>query len=78
MFVLALRRLYLAIQNFQPYQEYSFLNRGQVTAPIQQFQVDCYDHNKKMATMVAPWADVLSFMRGQSSGYQLGQKVYRQ
>lgn len=78
MFVLTIRRLYLAMQSFQPYQEYSYLNRGQVPAPIQQLQVDCYDRNEKMATMVAPWADVLSFMQGQINGYQLGQKVYRQ
>jgi hypothetical protein len=81
MFVLTVRRLYLAIQKsqqYQPYPETSYLTTAVVPAPIQELQVECYDHQVKIATMIAPWSAVLDFYHGQINGYQLGQQVRRQ
>jgi hypothetical protein len=81
MFILTIRRLYLAIQQNQPYQVYQdsyYINKGQVPTPVQELWVECYDHQNKMARMVAPWSAVLSFMHGEINGRQLGQQVHKQ
>jgi hypothetical protein len=76
MFVLTLRNLYMAVQPYLYPQVY--LAQGQAPSSIEELQVLCYDHNRPMATMVAPWSAVQSFLLGQINGYQLGIQVHRQ
>ena len=74
MFVLTIRKMYIAMQQ---YQEQAYMNMGRVPQPVEELQVVAYDHQRQVATMVAPWAAVQSFIRGEINGYQLGLQVFR-